>query len=606
MSTTHAINSINSTNGLFTYNVTYDNSYSIDTDISNNGDITTAFNTWDSLIKNTLATDISYQISINVYIVSTWKNKDLDDTVLGAASPTQYSYLINHEITYPSFGNIFTSGGDLLLNKTRVNELKTELQQDGKSRYYHVLLHEIGHILRIGIWWYNYINGLSDTLYNSPVITVTNNQVNSDYYIGPIALQQYKSYLPTVLANTVIGIPVENDGGSGTMGGHPEEGIEGSNGNFVSLDNRTINNIFHPGLDNELMTGWSENNNTSYLSRITLGFLQDLGLVLRENAYLYVEENYGDYSINIPKYKIEINTREEIQNLFVNNANITFSYSNTQEQLKTATFQRKFNKEIPIPIFSNHSNNKLVCSCNNSNNSNNNSNHFLKNITTINDSIWSLTIIHNENSTAITKQLVDEVLLDASINNLNWGDVTQLIISNGFQTIDENAFSSEHCNKFNNIYLSKSINNISFVNNENVNVDPFIGCTQLHSIIVDPSNIDYKDISGVLVRNNNLVKYPQNKLDTSYRIPSIITHIQSYAFYNNPHLQSIYLSQNVYNISKNTFYNCNNLYYIYLFMINIDVFGNCLGEIYHNIPLKKIYITKHTLYQVNRYFSQCF
>ena len=109
MPATHTINSINSTNGLFTYNVTYDNSYNIDTDISNNGDITTAFNTWDSLIKNTLATEILYQISINVYIVSTWDGKELDQNVLGAASPTEYSYLTNREITYPSFGNIFTS-----------------------------------------------------------------------------------------------------------------------------------------------------------------------------------------------------------------------------------------------------------------------------------------------------------------------------------------------------------------------------------------------------------------------------------------------------------------------------------------------------------------
>ena len=619
---------ITSNNGLFTYNVTYDNNYNIDSDISEFGDITYAFNTWDSLIKNTLVDGISYDISVNIYITSTWNNEDLDENVLGGASPTNAIYLNNNEFSYPYFSNIFTSRGYLLLNKTKVSGLKDSIQQDGKTRYYHVLLHEIGHILGIGIWWYNYISNLPDSSYNSPVITVTDNSVDSNYYIGQYALQQYKSYLPAVLNNTVIGIPVENDGGNGTAGGHPEEGEEGSNGNYVSLDNRSINNTIHPGLDTELMTGWSENNNKSYLSRITLGFIQDLGLTLRENAYSYVEENYGDYSITIPKYKIENITVEQLDNLFINNANINFNYySNKQQQqqqqqqeVKPSLHSIEINKEISINIFSRDSNDKLTCICNtntntnntNTNNNNTNSKQFSKNITNINDSVWSLTFIHNENSISITKELVDEVLLDASLNNINWKNVTNLIISNGFQNIHENAFSSQHCKQINSIYLPKSITNISFINNENVNVDPFIGCTQLHSIIVDPSNVGYKDISGVLIEYNNvlnnniLVKYPQKKLNMSYTIPSIITHIQGYSFYNNHHLQTIYLSPNVYNISKNSFYNCNNLYYIYLLMKYVDVFGNnCFGEISHNILLKKVYITQNNVNNLNKYFSKC-
>jgi len=70
-------------------------------------------------------------------------------------------------------------------------------------------------------------------------------------------------------------------------------------------------------------------------------------------------------------------------------------------------------------------------------------------------------------------------------------------------------------------------------------------------------------------------------------------------------LQTIYLSQNVSNISKNSFYTCSKLYYIYLLMKNVIVFGNCFGEILHNIPLKKIYITENTLIYLNKYFSNC-
>ena len=71
--------------------------------------------------------------------------------------------------------------------------------------------------------------------------------------------------------------PIENDGGCGTSGVHLEEGNEGTS----SSDNRYYNGIKHPGLNIELMTGWSDNTNEELpLSKITIGCCEDLGYIV--------------------------------------------------------------------------------------------------------------------------------------------------------------------------------------------------------------------------------------------------------------------------------------------------------------------------------------
>ena len=93
-------------------------------------------------------------------------------------------------------------------------------------------------------------------------------------YEGKNAVKEYKKYCKSSGYNidNLIGIPIENDGGTGTAGGHPEEGSLTN----VSKNDRSFNDSLHPGLNNEMMTGW-ENNSSDPLSRITIGFLDDLG-----------------------------------------------------------------------------------------------------------------------------------------------------------------------------------------------------------------------------------------------------------------------------------------------------------------------------------------
>ena len=69
----------------------------------------------------------------------------------------------------------------------------------------------------------------------------------------------------------ILGIPVEEDGGAGTKGGHIEEGDD-------NHGHRFFHGIKHEGLDYELMTGYSENSAVPEpLSRITVGMVDDIG-----------------------------------------------------------------------------------------------------------------------------------------------------------------------------------------------------------------------------------------------------------------------------------------------------------------------------------------
>jgi hypothetical protein len=101
-----------------------------------------------------------------------------------------------------------------------------------------VILHEMGHVLGIGILW--------DTAYLDLIDA-------SGDYIGSHGLAEYRklSHDPTATS-----VPIEHDGGSGTAGAH--------------WDEQTF--------DNELMTGYIESAGTKMpISRMTIGALQDMG-----------------------------------------------------------------------------------------------------------------------------------------------------------------------------------------------------------------------------------------------------------------------------------------------------------------------------------------
>lgn len=264
-----------SANNKFKYTLTNNTNYTVeqlDYDI-----ILDSFNRWDSLVTVDSRFGTQYQITINITI------DPLGIGILGAAWIDSVHQITTNGIT-GSFGDIVPYVGNIIISSSKMYTLKTTNHNDGKNSLYHVLLHEIGHILGIGtLWW----DG-DEIRTGSPLTSYDDNGTTKYYYTGSNALREYKSYFAYYNGSyndSFVGIPIEDNGGSGTAEGHAEEGVSP-----VSADNRNINGIFHPGLGTELMSGWLDEAPASApLSKITLGFLEDMGYTVNYNlADLYI------------------------------------------------------------------------------------------------------------------------------------------------------------------------------------------------------------------------------------------------------------------------------------------------------------------------------
>lgn len=149
-------------------------------------------------------------------------------------------------------GNVYPYRGIVQMNTSNWQYQKDVIKKDKYSLAYYTILHELFHVLGVGTLW--------DSLVNE-----------SREYTGVNALREYRA----VIGNDDLAfIPIEDDGGIGTADGHPEEGT-----GVV----RMKNGITYPGLDRELMTGYSESvdDEPMILSRITVGFMEDLGYTVR-------------------------------------------------------------------------------------------------------------------------------------------------------------------------------------------------------------------------------------------------------------------------------------------------------------------------------------
>lgn len=159
-----------------------------------------------------------------------------------------------------------------------INDSSKYLNDVLYSIYNIVLLHEVFHILGlVGV--------------GSPGETFINKQLN--IYTGENGNKQYKNLLQEnmidgkIIFNTdilnesdisnIVGIPIENNFGEGTAHGHFEEGY-----NETNHEVRYINEIFHPTLMNEIMSGFLDDHN--YLTPLTLGVLEDLGFSVNYNS----------------------------------------------------------------------------------------------------------------------------------------------------------------------------------------------------------------------------------------------------------------------------------------------------------------------------------
>ena len=214
-----------------------------------------AVDRWDSII-----TGYPEGWFLDVYV----EYEEMAPNILGGAAITHFNGLTD-------FGSFFPTRGDIVLNSVNLNAMKNNIGNAGKSELYYTCLHEVGHLLGIG----SLILKENSTINNEPVVSYIEDGVTKYYYTGQHAFQAYKDYLQPLGHDTGLlsGIPVEDDGGQGTAHSHAEEGLT----NGISSNDRMIGGVFHPGLEHELMAGWSEDGDYNPLSKISIGFLEDIG-----------------------------------------------------------------------------------------------------------------------------------------------------------------------------------------------------------------------------------------------------------------------------------------------------------------------------------------
>jgi len=222
--------------------------------------LNTALSKWEQVIT---VCPLKNKMNVTIYL------QILEQQLLGYAMPLK---IIGNE-----FGRKFTTDAMIALNLQFLHAINFNI-----NIIYSTIVHEFGHVLGIGTFWFGT---------NAPTTYfVESDMVERKYYIGKNALYNYKKYFDN---EYFVGIPIEDNGGSGTEGAHPEEGNLFINNSWVSTNNRYIDNIKYPGLKDELMTGWLSN--VSPLSRVSIGFLEDIGYSVNYNKADY----YNPFGLDI-------------------------------------------------------------------------------------------------------------------------------------------------------------------------------------------------------------------------------------------------------------------------------------------------------------------
>jgi len=139
---------------------------------------------------------------------------------------------------------------------------------------------------------------------------------------------------------------------------------------------------------------------------------------------------------------------------------------------------------------------------------------------------------------------------------INTGDIVipETVLYSGFTynvtSIGKTAFSG--CNNLTSITIPSGVTSIGY--------QAFSGCTGLIEYLVDSNNSIYSSFEGVLFNKDmdTLIAYPYNK-SPKYTIPSSVTSIGEWAFYDCKGLTSITIPSSVTSIGDYAFYGCTGL-----------------------------------------------
>ena len=126
----------------------------------------------------------------------------------------------------------------------------------------------------------------------------------------------------------------------------------------------------------------------------------------------------------------------------------------------------------------------------------------------------------------------------------NASSLSAITIPSSVQTIGASAFRNTAFTAFTIPSGVNSIGNFAFLD-----------MSSLTSFTVDPDNANFSSVGGVLFNKlqTQLIKYPRAKTGTSYVVPSSVTSISTYSFYDVAYLTSITIPSGVTSFGSNVF-----------------------------------------------------
>ncbi len=169
-------------------------------------------------------------------------------------------------------------------------------------------------------------------------------------------------------------------------------------------------------------------------------------------------------------------------------------------------------------------------------------------------------VLFNKNKTTLIfcpSGKIGEYNIPNSVKTINGGafygctNLSSISIPTSTTNIGNNAFYN--CSGLTSVTIPNSVTSIGS--------EVFRGCSKLTDINVKSDNTKYTSENGVLYNKakTNLICYPASKIGTTYTIPSSVTNISNYAFYNCISLTSVTIPNSVTSIDSYAFSDCSRL-----------------------------------------------